>query len=120
MIERMPDLPDNVLGFIAKGELTAGDYKSAVMPAIEEKLKEFDKIRLVYVIGTEFKDFTPGAMLADMKVGFSHLAIWEKIAVVTDIKWIRDGVTLWGFTMHGQFKVFGTDQIRQAREWISE
>jgi len=81
MIERMPDLPDNVLGFIAKGELTAGDYKSAVMPAIEEKLKEFDKIRLVYVIGTEFKDFTPGAMLADMKVGFSHLAIWEKIAV---------------------------------------
>ena len=118
MIERMKDLPDNVLGFTAIGELTAEDYKTVVMPAVDEKVKIYKKIRLIYVFGAEYKDFSIGAMFDDMKTGFSHLAIWEKVAVVTDIKWIADGVRLWGFTVHGQFKVFPTDQLEQARGWI--
>jgi len=120
MIELMTGLPDNVLGLIAIGELTAEDYKTVVMPAVAEKVSLYKKIRRIYVIGTEYKDFSIGAMFDDMKTGFSHLAIWEKVAVVTDIKWIADGVRLWGFTLHGSFKVFGTDQIEQARGWISE
>ncbi|MCF7832466.1 MAG: STAS/SEC14 domain-containing protein [Candidatus Marinimicrobia bacterium] len=120
MIELMKGLPDNVLGLNAIGELTAEDYKTVVMPAVAEKVGLYKKIRLIYVIGKEYKNFSIGAMFDDMKTGFSHLAIWEKVAIVTNIKWIVDGVRLWGFTVHGHFKVFSTDQIGQAREWISE
>ncbi|MDP8315214.1 MAG: STAS/SEC14 domain-containing protein [Candidatus Celaenobacter antarcticus] len=54
MIERMKDLPDNVLGFTAIGELTAEDYKTVVMPAVEEKVKIYKKIRLIYVFGAGY------------------------------------------------------------------
>ncbi len=33
MIDTIPDLPDNVLGFSAKGTVTAQDYESAIIPA---------------------------------------------------------------------------------------
>ncbi len=36
------------------------------------------------------------------------------------IKRLADGVRLWGFTVHGQFKVFPTDQLEQAKGWIKE
>ena len=120
MIELMKGLPDNALGLIAIGDLTAEDYQNVVIPAVKEKLEHYKQIRFIYYFGPEYKGFSIGAMFDDLKVGFSHLAIWEKIAIVTDIKWIIDGVRLWGFTIHGQFKVFHTDQLDKAKEWIAE
>ena len=35
MIERIPNLPDNVLGFTATGIVTASDYESVIVPAVE-------------------------------------------------------------------------------------
>ena len=36
MIEKIPHLPDNVLGFTAKGTVTVNDYESIIIPAVEE------------------------------------------------------------------------------------
>ena len=35
MIEKIPDLPDSVLGFTAKGTVTEDDYESVIIPAVE-------------------------------------------------------------------------------------
>ncbi len=35
MIEKIPDLPHNVLGFSAKGTVNANDYDSVIIPAVE-------------------------------------------------------------------------------------
>ncbi len=35
MVQRVPDLPDNVLGFTAKGTVTANDCASVSIPAVE-------------------------------------------------------------------------------------
>jgi hypothetical protein len=35
MVEKIPDLPDNVLGFTAKGTVTASDYESVIIPAVD-------------------------------------------------------------------------------------
>ncbi len=35
MVEKIPDLPDNVLGFTAKGTVTAKDYESVIIPEVE-------------------------------------------------------------------------------------
>ena len=32
MVEKIPGLPDNVLGFTAKGTVTADDYESVIIP----------------------------------------------------------------------------------------
>ena len=73
MIEMLSDLPDNVLGVEAKGEVTGGDYEQVLVPEIEERLARHDKIRLVYVLGEEFDGYSAGAMWDDTKVGMEHL-----------------------------------------------
>ena len=39
MIELIPDLPENVLGFSAKGEVTVEDYETVLIPAVEARIK---------------------------------------------------------------------------------
>jgi hypothetical protein len=50
MIEVMTDLPDRVLGVKASGELTADDYKTVVVRAIEEKLTRRKNIRRLALV----------------------------------------------------------------------
>jgi hypothetical protein len=51
MITVLTDLPDNVLGFEAKGEVTGDDYEQVLIPAVEKHLETAEKIRLLYVLG---------------------------------------------------------------------
>jgi hypothetical protein len=46
MIEKIKNLPENVIGFNAKAQITGEDYEKVLIPMIEEKLKKFDKLNL--------------------------------------------------------------------------
>ena len=120
MIEMMPDLPDNVVGFTARGKVTEADYESHIVPAIEEKLKHHKKIRLLYHLGEDFEGFEAGAMWDDAKVGLKHIAAWEKIAMVSDVGWINGAVKAFGFVMPGEVKTFANSQLSKARDWVSD
>jgi hypothetical protein len=118
MIKLLPNLPSKVVGIVASGRVTAGDYESVVFPAIESKVKEHAKIRILYQIGPEFSGFTAGAMWDDAKVGLAHLSAWEKIAVVTDVDWIRAAVGIFRFVIPCPVKMFSNGQFAEARDWI--
>ncbi len=120
MIEVMTDLPDRVLGLRARGEVTADDYRTVLVPAIEERLSKHRKVRLLYVIGDEFKGYTGGAAWEDAKVGMKHLTSFERVAVVTDVDWIEKMVRAFGFALPGEVRVFDGDDLEDARQWISE
>jgi hypothetical protein len=120
MIEVMIDLPERVLGLRARGEVTADDYRGTVVPAIEEKLTRFRKVRLLYVLGEDFKGYSGGAAWEDAKVGMKHLTSFERIAVVTDVDWVERAVKAFGFAFPGEVRVFDDDELEQARHWISE
>lgn len=85
MLERIQGLPENVLGFSAKGEVTGKDYESVLIPAVEELLIRYKKVRLLYHIGEEFAGFDAKALLDDARVGIQHFYAWDKICVVTDV-----------------------------------
>jgi hypothetical protein len=120
MIKTIKDLPSNVLGFEASGTVTGKDYENVLVPAVEAKLKEFPKIRLLYYIGSDFSGYDMKAMWDDTKIGFKHLTSWEKIAVVTDTEWIRASVKVFGFAMPGEVRVFENSELSIAKEWLSE
>ena len=119
MIERLPDLPDNVVGIIASGQVTVNDYENVVIPAIESAIKTHGGLRILYQFGPAFTGFTPGAMWDDMKLGFAHLKAWEKIAVVTDVDWAGDATRILGFAMPCPVKVFSTSDFVNAASWVS-
>jgi hypothetical protein len=119
MIEIMSGLPEHVLGFTAKGKVTGQDYESALIPAVEEKLKKYSKINLLYHLGKDCSGFEVEAMWDDTKIGLKHLTAWERIAVVSDIDWIRLTTKAFGFVMPGHVRVFANSQLDEAREWVS-
>jgi hypothetical protein len=119
MIEQICDLPDNVLGFKGSGEITASDYQTVLVPALEATLRKTKRVRLLYIL-EDFDGFTPGAAWEDAKVGLKHLAQFERIAMVTSTGWVQKSVRAFGFAMPGEVRVYEGDQLSQAREWVLE
>jgi len=120
MIEQIPNLPDNVLGFAAKGTVTADDYESIIIPAVESLFAQRDKVRFLYHLGEEFSGFEAGAMWDDAKIGLKHIFGWDRIAVVSDVEWIRAGIRIFGVAIPCHVRVFHNSEMAEATRWISE
>jgi len=120
MIEKIPDLPDNALGFTAKGVVTATDYESVIIPAVEELFTHRKKIRFLYHLGEDFTSFEVAAMWDDTKLGLKHFTGWERMAVVSDVEWIRTGIKIFGLGIPGDIRVFHNSKLAEAIQWISE
>ena len=120
MIEALAGFPPKVLAFACKGHVTKDDYETVLIPAVEKALKQPGKIRLYYRTDPDFSGIAPGAMWDDFKVGMEHLFRWERIAVVTDVDWIRYTFRAFSFVIPGMAKVFRIDEEVKAREWILE
>ena len=120
MVEKIPGLPDNVLGFTAKGTVTANDYESVIIPAVEALFSRQNKVRFLYHLGKDFTGFEAAAMWDDAKLGMKHLAGWEKVALVSDTEWIRAAVKIFGLAIPGQVRVFPNRELAAATRWISE
>ncbi len=120
MIELIRDLPDDVLGIEARGEVTGEDYEQVLIPAVERHLERRSKIRLLYVLGSEFGGYSAAAIWDDAKIGMEHPFSWERIAVVTDDDGYRRLVRGFGFMVPGKVKVFDVAELDAARAWISD
>jgi len=118
MIERLLDFPDNVMAFVCHGHVTKEDYDTVLVPAVRRALMNHQKVRLYYQIDPDFSTIDPGAMWEDFKVGVEHFTRWERMAVVTDVEWIKNTVRFFGFLMPGELRLFPTAEAAQARAWI--
>ena len=118
MIEALSGFPDSILAFGCRGQVTKADYDTVIIPAAEKAAKAHGKIRLYYEIGKEFASIEPAAMWEDFKVGIGHLSHWERIAVVTDVDWIKFAAQAFGFLMPGKLRVFPAGGAEAARAWI--
>jgi hypothetical protein len=120
MIETIPGLPDDVLGFSAKGTVTADDYESVIIPAVEAQFARKKKVRFLYLLGKDFSRFEVAAMWDDAKLGLKHLAGWEKMAVVSDVAWIRAALEAFGLALPGRVRVFHERELAEAKRWIGQ
>ena len=120
MIELLTGYPENILAFSAIGEVTKEDYTNILVPAIESHIEQYGKVAALYYMGSEFSGYTAGAMLSDAKVGLAHFSKWEKIAVVSDVNWVRNGIHMLGFMMPCPVKLFSNDQLASAQQWIED
>jgi hypothetical protein len=115
MIQIIDGLPDNVVGIIAKGRVTNNDCDEILRPAMENTLKRHDKVRLYYEIGCRF----PGAAWENLRVGVEHIPQWERVAIVTDVGWVRQTVNALRFLIPGEVRVFTINEAYQGCAWIS-
>jgi hypothetical protein len=119
MIEALEGFPANVAAFSCHGHVTRTDYDTVLVPAVEEALRRHEKIRLYYETAADFEGIDPGAVLEDVMVGLSHALQWERMAVVTDVNWIRNSILLFRFLIPGELRVYSSDEAAKAKEWIA-
>jgi hypothetical protein len=120
MIETIADFPGNVVALRAKGRVTAEDYRATVIPAIETMLKEHERARLYFEFGYLFHGMDVGALLEDFWVGIRTSPYWERVAVVSDVAWIREAISIFAILVPGTVKVFLMSETLLARTWIAQ
>jgi len=119
MIRKLDGMPEGVLGFEAVGKLTAADYTTVLEPELEAATKAGDKVRVVFALTGDFDGMEPSAMWQDLKTGIRDWNTWERIALVTNHTWMKDGLKLFAWAVPGEVKAFDADQLDQAVSWAS-
>lgn len=118
MLETMENLPAGVLGFRATGKVTESDYTDVLKPAVDATIERGDDVRIVI----EFADWsgmTGGAMWEDLKMGIDRFTKWKRIALVTDVDWMRHATNLFGWLTPGDVKTFALADHDAAILWAA-
>jgi SpoIIAA-like len=119
MIERLAGFPDNVIALAAKGQVTKQDYEQVLAPEVARVFKNYRKVNFYYELGPQFTGLEPGAAWEDLKEGVRHFGGWDKMAVVTDVEWIKKLASGFGAIMPGEVRVFPNAEQAVARAWVT-
>ena len=117
MITELSDMPEGVIGFQAEGQIRAEDYRDVVLPAVERAAKS-GEVRFLIVM-PQFGGMTGGALWQDLKVGIDHFRAWKRIALVTDVEWMRHMTDLFGWMTPGEVRTFPLSDRDQAVQWVA-
>ena len=120
MIEEITGLPAGTLGFKVSGNITGDDYDNVLTPAIDKAIEEFDRIKLLAQIGPDFKGYSLDAAWDDAKLGLRHWNGFDRVALATDVSWIRTMIKAIGFMMPCPVQLFELGEVDDAKRWLSE
>ncbi len=120
LIEEIAGLPEGTLGFKIFGNVTGSDYDSVLTPAIDKAIEKFDHIKLLAQVGPDFESYSLDAIWDDTKLGLRHWNGFERVAVVTDVGWIKTGVKAISFMMPCPVQLFTIRELDDAIRWLSE
>lgn len=120
MLQFIKDLPDDVVGIHATGEVTKEDYDKVLIPRIDDLAKKQGKIKYLLVLETDVSNFSAAAWWDDLKIGLKHFTEWNKIAVVTDQKGVEWFTDVFKYFIPGKSKGFPLNELDEAVRWITK
>jgi hypothetical protein len=118
MLELMEGMPSGVVAVRAVGKVTSDDYHAVLDPAVEASIRQTGTLRILYVLGPDFESYSLGAMVADT-VESRHLGRCERMAVVTDVGWVRDAVGLFRQAMPVRLNLYPMADLEKAKAWVA-
>lgn len=118
MIEILSETAGNVLVVKATEMLTAEDYETVFIPAIDELIQRYGKVRVALLLGETFEGWEIGAMWDDARFGIQHRNDFEKIAVIGGPNWVEWTAKLGAYFMEGHLQTFGEAAFAEAIVWL--
>jgi SpoIIAA-like len=116
-LNAMTDVPPGVVGFEVSGKLEATDYRDTLLPALQKAAAD-GEIRVVIVMPA-FEGLSPGAFWQDMKMGIDLWRAWRRMALVTDVEWMKRGTEWFGWMTPGEVKHFPMAERAEAIAWAA-
>ncbi len=119
MIQQITDLPENMVGFRASGEVTKDDF-DIVLKKVEEIVEKTGKLNYLLYLETSPANFTIGAWVKDGLLGVQNITKWNRAAIVSDSEMVKKFTDVFSDLMPGEFKGFEMDDLQHAIDWTSE
>ena len=111
-------LPEDTIGISVQGIVSARDYDEIIIPAVEARLATHEKLKVLYRVPAAF-GFTPGALWSDTRLGVTRLTRFSKVAVVTDIDWVRGAARVFAPLIPAEVHVFRDRELEDAKTWLA-
>jgi SpoIIAA-like len=110
-------MPPDVLAIEAVGTVTHQDYRATLIPKAEAMLAK-RSIKMLYVIGKEFTGYALEALWDDGAFGIKHWREFGRIAVVTDLAWMRASISMFAPFFPAEVRLFDLSELPRAKDWI--
>ena len=120
MIEIMPETKGKTLVIKATESLTSQDYVDIFIPQLNQLIDKFGKIRVLVYLAENFTGWELGAAWDDAVFGLQHRHNFEKVAVVSDKKWVEWGTKIGAYFMDGQAASYTPLQFQDAVAWVRQ
>jgi hypothetical protein len=120
MLIIMPESEDNTLIVKATERLTTQDYENIFIPQLEQRIAKFGNIKVLFNLAENFAGMELGAAWDDAVFGVRHRHNFEKIAVVSDRKWVEWATKLGSYFIDGKIKTYTLAEFQDAMAWIKQ
>lgn len=120
MITFLEELPDHVIGVEITEKLRGEDFAEQLVPRVNERLTEHDKLDLLLHFQGSWQGMDAGAAWQDMRLALGKLGHWARMAVVSDIGWMATSLKMLRPFWPGEVRHFRSYQIEDARAWVCE
>lgn len=117
MIHQIPTETENLSIFEVSGKVSAENYKNIILPALDIQQKKFKKINLVYILNTDLKNYSSGALFEDALTGMKFLTSLNRVALVSNHETINNLLEFFSKLLPGTYRGFPLNQKEEAITW---
>ncbi|QNF33208.1 STAS/SEC14 domain-containing protein [Adhaeribacter swui] len=119
MVELLADFPPHVAAYKASGEVHKDEYEKVVMRRVDEVAAKYDKINFLVRLETGLEEYSLAAFLNYLKVSFEHITRWNRMAIVSDQKWVRLAYDALSPLVPGEINSYELKDYKTAKQWVS-
>ena len=119
MVELLTDFPPYVAAYKASGAISKEEYREVVIRRVNEVAHQYNRINFLVRLETDMDNYSIGAFLRYLKVSFQHFSKWNRMAIVTDERWLRKVYEGLSLVVPGEIKGYSLTQFPEAKEWVS-
>ena len=120
MIQLIDNLPAGTLGFSCGGQISGEEMQRLVIPQVEAALLEHERIKALVVLQPDFEGLSLEAAWDDTNLGLRHWDGFERLAVVTDLGWVRQATRALALLLPYPVQQFNLSNVEGARRWLGE
>ncbi len=118
MIELMDESDDGIIGIKISGTLSAADYETYLIPALDRVFAEHKRAQFLVLMDENFSGWTLDAAWDDFTYWLEHRTEFDRVAIVGAPKWVEWCINAMRFALKGEFRLFPRDQLDDAWAWV--
>ena len=119
MVTLLTGFPPHVAAYKASGAVSKEEYENIVMHRVDEVARQFGHINFLVRLETDFDNYSLAAFLDYIKVSFEHFSKWNRMAIVSDERWLRKAYEILSKLVPGEIRSYPLDDFSTAKEWVS-